>query len=358
MSQRELTVGFLLPSAYNAASGIWRKSLLQASELRKIGARALIFSFTGEGSDSLADHIHIPLRAGVSKEKQLGSLVEKMIAAAVDVAYVRRELWHPAYRTLMRRIPTIAEINTLDSAEYRLTMALPRRVYAAVTALFWQQAPAGFVSVTHELAKALPPRKPRAIISNGIAEPFNTPASGSAKPHLFFSGTGSYSWHGIDKFIALARAFPNWDFSIAGEDAANLGSDTPPHVRCHGKLSSSAADGLLATANIGVGTLALHRKNMDEACPLKLRSYLAYGLPSIIAYQDTDFSGKYDFICQISNTEKNVVSEKEKIASFVTANFQRRVAWDEVKFASETEKARQRYDFFKQIVATRAANRA
>ena len=61
MSQRELTVGFLLPSPYNAASGIWRKVLLQANELRKIGARALIFSFTGEGSDSLVDHIHFPL---------------------------------------------------------------------------------------------------------------------------------------------------------------------------------------------------------------------------------------------------------------------------------------------------------
>ena len=358
MSQRELTVGFLLPSGYNSASGIWRKVLLQASELRKIGARALIFSFSGDGSDWFADHIYVPLVAGVSKEKQLRTLVEKMVAGAVDVAYVRRELWHPAYRTLMRRIPTVAEINTLDSAEYRLTMALPRRIYSAVTSLFWQQCPAGFVSVTQELAKALPARKPRAVISNGIAERFNTPAPASAKPHLFFSGTGSYSWHGIDKFVALARAFPQWDFSIVGEDAASLGLDVPANVKCHGKLSSSAADSLLASANIGVGTLALHRKNMEEACPLKLRSYLAYGLPSIIAYRDTDFSGNYDFICQVSNTENNVVSEQEKIANFVKANFQRRVTWDAVKFASETEKARQRYEFFKQVVATRVVNRA
>ena len=358
MSQRELTVGFLLPSAYNAESGIWRKVLLQASELRKIGARALIFSFTGQGSDALADHIHIPLSKGVSKEKQLRSLVEKMAQAAVDVGYVRRELWHPAYRTLMRYIPTVAEINTLDSAEYRLTMPLPRRIYAAVSALFWQRSPGGFVSVTHELAKALPRRKPRAIISNGIAESFPTPVPASPKPHLFFSGTGSYSWHGIDKFLALARSFPDWDFSIAGEDAANLGVNVPANVKCHGKLSSRAADDLLAKANIGVGTLALHRKNMEEACPLKLRSYLAYGLPSIIAYRDTDFTGNFDFICQISNTEDNVVRGKEKIANFVTANFNRRVAWDEVKFASEAEKARQRYDFFKQIVAAHGANRA
>ena len=354
MSQRELTVGFLLPSAYNAASGIWRKVLLQVSELRKVGARALIFSFTGEGSDALTDHVHIPLKAGESKEMQLRALVEKMVQGGVEVAYLRRELWHPAYRTLMHRIATVAEINTLDSAEYRLTMGLPRRIYSAVTSLFWQSSPAGFVSVTHELAKALPAGKPRAIISNGIAEPFSAPLPAAAKPHLFFSGTGSYSWHGMDKFVALARAFPEWDFSIAGEDAAKLGTDVPRNVKCHGKLSSRAADELLATANIGVGTLALHRKNMDEACPLKVRSYLAYGLPSIIAYHDTDFSGNYDFICLISNTENNVVSEKEKIAKFVMANFQRRVGWEKVKFASETEKARQRYQFFQQVVAKRA----
>lgn len=318
---------------------------LQANTLRAFGVRALLFSFSGDPAEEKPDHIHIPLIKGVSKEKQIRQLIDRIYQSGVDVVYVRRELWHPSYRRLMRTVPTVAEINTLERAEFKQTMPLLRRLYAQATSFFWNSCPAGYVSVTHELAASAPKRKPCAVISNGIAEPAAPGNSTRDKPHLFFSGTGSYSWHGIDKFVEMARMFPQWDFSFAGELPEVHQQNLPPNFRSHGKLPAAEADQLLTLANIGVGTLALHRKDMVEACPLKLRSYLAYGLPSIIGYKDTDFSNGYPFICQLDNTERNISDAKDKIANFVLANYKKRIPWSEVSFASESEKARMRCQF-------------
>jgi hypothetical protein len=351
MSDRRINVGFLLPSAFDESSSIWRKVLHQSAELQAVGARSVIFSFTGPGSDKLKTHVHVPLEPGHSKEKQLKKLVEKVLQSDTEIVYVRRELWHPSYCSLMRGRATIAEINTLERSEFKLTMSLARRMYAAVTARFWRIYPAGFISVTHELAAAAVPRnKPKAVISNGIAGPRRRNNSVPEGPHLFFSCTGSFAWHGIDKFVTMARMFPDWQFSFAGELPRELHRALPSNFKHHGQLSAEEADRLLESANIGVGTLALHRKAMNEACPLKLRSYLAFGLPSIIAYRDTDFTGNFPFIGQISNTEHNITAEKGKISRFVLENYASQVPWEEVQFASEAEKARLRLRFFEQIL--------
>lgn len=325
---------------------------MQGSELRKIGVEAVIFCFSGRESGNLSDQIHIPLGSvgPVGKERRIGALVQLASKESVDVLYVRRELWHPAYKKMMSAIPTVVEINTLEREEYKLTLPLWRRMYASLTNQCWYKYPAGYVSVTKELARNLPIGRPVEVISNGIPQSYPVKASLPQGPHLFFSCTGSYPWHGIDKFVTMARMFPDWEFSFVGEFPDELQGRIPSNLKCHGRLTSGDADKLLETANIGVGTLALHRKGMTEACPLKLRSYLAYGLPSIIAYTDTDFSGEHPFICEIKNTEENIIAEQEKIRAFVMANYRQRVKWRDVEFASEAEKARLRAGLFRKVL--------
>lgn len=345
-----MTVAFILPSAFNEASGVWQKVLLQAQTLRDLGERALIFSFSGKTGATPVDHIHFPLEPRTGKEKQIARLISRVLESGVDVAYLRRELWHPSYRKLMRSIPTVAEINTLESEEFKLTMSLPRRIYACLTRAAWRRYPAGFVSMTRELATNLPSGKPLAIIPNGITRQPSR-ENHSARPELFFSGTGGYAWHGLDKYISMAALFPQWSFHLAGELPPSLASSNlPANLKSYGALPVAEADALLARANIGVGTLALHRKKMEEACPLKVRSYLSGGLPSIIAYHDTDFSSGFPFICQLPNTEDNITPQREKIRTFVEANYSKPVPWESVRFASETEKAAARRDFFASVV--------
>ncbi|HEX7860741.1 MAG TPA: hypothetical protein VF773_10470 [Verrucomicrobiae bacterium] len=352
MLQPELSVGFLIPSAYENTSSIWRKALMQAAELRKLGARAKIFSFSGKGTDQLPDHVHLPLNGGgwFAKERQLAALIDKMRVEGITAAYLRRELWHPCYRKLMSSIATVAEVNSDERAEFKLTMSLPRRVYATLTAGHWRKFPSGYACVTNDLTACIPKDKEFAVISNGILNAVQVPPASTEKPHIVFSATGEYAWHGKDKFVAMARLFPEWDFSFIGDLSDELRQQTPANLKIHGRLPAAEADRLLLSGNIGVGTLAFHRMGMKEASILKVRSYMAAGLPTIIAYKDTDFSNGFDFICEISNTEDNIVRDKEKIRSFVLANYKRRIPWEQVKFASESEKARLRYDLLQRAV--------
>ena len=47
-------------------------------------------------------------------------------------------------------------------------------------------------------------------------------------------------------------------------------------------------DRLAETCDIGIGSLALFRNQMQEACTLKVREYWARGLPFVLGYDDSD----------------------------------------------------------------------
>ena len=56
---------------------------------------------------------------------------------------------------------------------------------------------------------------------------------------------------------------------------------------------------------------------MKEACPLKVREYLTYGIPTIIGYQDTDFPDKVPFLLQLPSKPDNVAANLSGINRFV-----------------------------------------
>jgi hypothetical protein len=55
---------------------------------------------------------------------------------------------------------------------------------------------------------------------------------------------------------------------------------------------------------------------MQEASPLKTREYLAYGIPVIGGYEDTDLDDAECYL-RIGNTEDNVDTEVSRIRRFV-----------------------------------------
>jgi hypothetical protein len=101
---------------------------------------------------------------------------------------------------------------------------------------------------------------------------------------------------------------------------------------------------LIAGCTAGIGTLALHRKGMDEACPLKVREYLAYGLPVILGCADADIPKDADYALHIPNTENNVAEHLPEIQSFVESWRGRRVPRTQVAHmdwaAKETSRLR------------------
>jgi glycosyltransferase involved in cell wall biosynthesis len=112
----------------------------------------------------------------------------------------------------------------------------------------------------------------------------------------------------VEKLLILARQFPDLKLDIIGYTASDLKDrEIPENIVFHGFLAGDEHHQILCKADVGIGTLALHRNQMEEGSPLKVREYLAYGLPVVIAYQDTDLKDiPADFILRIPNSNDNV----------------------------------------------------
>jgi hypothetical protein len=103
-------------------------------------------------------------------------------------------------------------------------------------------------------------------------------------------------WHGLDKIVAAIEKNKanNINLFVVGNLNEQVAS---PNIRFTGQLNKNQITELINKENIcaGVGTLALERKGIKEAAPLKVREYIARGLPVIYSYEDTDIDQDVDF---------------------------------------------------------------
>ena len=233
-----------------------------------------------------------------------GSVVERAratlaLAAATrrlapDVVYLRYDLFIPPLPPLLWPLPVVVEINTDNRREARLEGRVGW-AYNELSRKATLRATAGFVCVTHELARSVDLTryaKPTAVIGNG-ADPAVTPAlppASGVRPGAVMLLGYPAAWAGVDKAITLAEAMPELDLHLVG--AGVPGSLLPANVRVYGRLPRESYREVLASADFGIGPLALHRKGMSEASPLKVREYLLHGLPVLTAHEDTDFLGE------------------------------------------------------------------
>jgi glycosyltransferase involved in cell wall biosynthesis len=264
----------------------------------------------------------------------VGRLVQRELLS-IDLArwrpnliYLRQSTVSPSIVALAMTVPTVVELNTLDLAEYRLR-SRSRYLFALLTRRLLLQHARAIVAVAAEVAQhpsIAGFRKPIATIPNSVRldeiEPF--PPAKNVQPRLIFIGAPNLAWNGIDKIERLATSFPQWRFDLVGPDGAEL-STRLPNVHAHGRLAPSAYRSLLARADVGIGPLALHRKAMSEASPLKVGEYLASGLPVIVGHRDTRFPRGADFLLEIPNVETNVESSLDRIGAFVNSWRGRRV---------------------------------
>lgn len=143
------------------------------------------------------------------------------------------------------------------------------------------------------------------------------------RPCLLFVGSGDteHYWHGYDKFIRIVSYFPEYDFLLVGEVGDQF--NQYPNLQVIHKMETVDMPDIFFKADIGVGTLALHRKKMNEASPLKVAEYVFWGLPVITAYADVNLQGT-DFNLELPNVEDNITNATlEMIRAFVTQNANR-----------------------------------
>jgi hypothetical protein len=350
-----MRIAYLVHFRGGEETGIFRKVATQAYEWSRLGATVGLFVTTAPESArdwrELSEAVSVRPGARSARDLLVGRerLAGDLLHWRPDIVYARHTLLYPGLLRIERSRPTVFEINSNDLTEFGLTSRRRHR-YARLTRSLLLRSAAGLVYVTRELAREpefARYRKPSVVIANGIrltdVEPF--PPVANERPRLIFMGHPHSPWHGVDKVNALAAAFPGWAFDIVGPGADELQGPQAPNVRVHGVLRPDDFRPLLADADVAISTLALHRNRMEEACPLKLREYLAAGLPSIIGYEDTDFPEGADFLLRIANREIGVADSLDEIAGFVTRWKGRRVPREAVARIDVGEKERERLRF-------------
>jgi glycosyltransferase involved in cell wall biosynthesis len=175
---------------------------------------------------------------------------------------------------------------------------------AAIVALIEQQVgkrilakTKGIIGVTHEIAEyenaRLNQKKPSYSFPNGIdvssIELVADERSGIPKL-VFIASDVSLSWHGLDLLIdALKNSSELFELHIIGggyQPFAEVCAEDERFVFHSAKIRSKYKK-IFAKSDVGIGAFAHKRVGgMKEACTLKVREYLASGLPVYSGHQD------------------------------------------------------------------------
>lgn len=269
-----------------------------------------------------------------------------------DVVYTRLGSVNlPSHFRIYLKYPTIMEVNSDDIVERKLSMRKTKFIYYLLSRSIAIRLASGIVCVSYELARKFNNISKKVItIPNSInlSRIKPVPPADNKEPVLVFIGTKGKIWHGIDKIIKMAQAFPEWNFEIIGDIKPEV-SEIPNNVRLHGYQEGKEYEKILSKCDIGIGTLALHRINVYEISPLKTLEYLAYGLPVIIGYKDPNFINGADFILELPNKESNIEESIEKIKAFVEKWKGKRINRKYIKHIDIKQREKERLAFFQKI---------
>lgn len=343
----------------NLESGVFKKVLDQTSFWMSKGHKVKIFMLLRNSAyfeqNATEETVFIEKYHNIiSRLDALRKIATAITEWTPDMIYYRYDLFYPALNSIIKKFPTVLEINTDDLSEYRLG-SKHRYFYNYITRSKLIRKVKGIVFVSRELSQKkhfFKYNKPMVIIGNSInlSRYAKTASPKNSTPHIVFIGSCGQSWHGVDKLIWLASNFTEWRFDIIGIKESEFNNSIPSNMVFHGFLKSSEYVPIMAKADVAIGTLALHRKNLEEASPLKVREYLAYGIPIIIAYKDTDFSKKNPYILQLPNTFDNVKNSKREIYNFVAKIKGSRVPRNYIDHIDTKYKERKRLDFFYSLI--------
>lgn len=333
-----MRIAYLTHEDISRPSGVTNKMNGQIAQWKEKGIQTKLFSLKSSQSNSPVSESEV-LSVCTSKKfsrkylamvKSITQLHQKLSSLRPNIIYTRALLYVPnLISTLKRAAPYVVEINSNDVAELK-TFSRAGHWYNLLTRdLFFKNA-AAFVCVSQELSRIEPfakYHKPTLVIGNGIDTekykniPSTAPTEESCR--FVFIGTPGQRWHGIDKIGILASALSEDHFTIIGLTAQELekelSSTIPSNLEAIGYLDDRASSEAIASAHIGIGTLSLYAKGLEEASALKVRQYLALGLPVILGCKDTDLSSHSEpFILELPNTPDNISAHIEAIKHFST----------------------------------------
>lgn len=349
-----MKIAYLTDIDLSTHSGVRIKHLMQCGNWQKLGHEVKIYSIPNTTTVN-AQQIDIPIPFEVFDNKistyfkgGIAAYVRKIFATTriikslkefnPDILYVRSMVYYPGLNRIVRSFTSVIEYNTLMEKELEVAGNARIRFMHSLGYKALNAAAKAFIGVTEEIALEYGKRyhRPAVAIGNGFdlssypreEMPVNTPSADRAQ--IVFVGSPNMPWHGIDKFYQLSTLV-DADFHLVGATyQPDKNSVVGKNFFQHAFMNKKELGELYSKMDIAIGSLALHRNNLNEATPLKVREYCTYGLPVIIAYKDTDLSGR-EFVQEIDNTEDTIEKNLAVIKAFINKWRGKRVPREEVE---------------------------
>jgi hypothetical protein len=275
-----------------------------------------------------------------------------------NIIYLRYGMYVFPIHRLASIAPLVEELNTNDMAQHR-RLGKFYGLYNRLTRSLIIARTSGLVCLSDELA-TIPHnakyRKSTRVIGDGIdlenIPPL--PAPENARPRVAFIGSPDAPWQGVDKLVQLASSFPDLSIHIIGYDQIDGHASLPENIHLHGYLDATEYKKILGTMDCAIGSLGLHRISLNESSPLKTRECLAYGLPMVLPYEDTDLKDlDTDFLLKIPNKEDNIQTHGQVIRDFAYRMRGRRVDRALIASLDQAAKEAERIRFFEEIISNR-----
>jgi glycosyltransferase involved in cell wall biosynthesis len=116
-------------------------------------------------------------------------------------------------------------------------------------------------------------------------------------------------WHGLEEFVSLS-SFSNpiskkiiihliGGLTNEQKRLVNQFCISNIHFVYHGYLDKCDYLSILDRCDFGIGSLALHKENLNEATTLKVREYLAMGLPVVANHKDSALPEDFPYFYKV-----------------------------------------------------------
>ncbi len=243
-----------------------------------------------------------------------------------DIVYIRAAFAEPGYLKFLRQAKALSiscycefatypyDLEYRHKPLYKRLLLLVDKYYRRRLHKYIQHA---FTYTNYSSAFGIPVTR----IENGIdvaSMPKRTEGDSSSRLFTLLGVANVSNWQGYDRVLTgLKKYYDSHDtttspvrFDIVGDGPALKDLHTlcerynlQQYVTFWGTKGSKELQTFYQQADIGISTLAFHRKGLGEGASLKSREYCAVGLPFVYAFQDNDFPEHFPYALRVSGDD-------------------------------------------------------
>lgn len=253
---------------------------------------------------------------GFAKLRELRSRVDLISPDVLYYRYDAATAHHLAFANTRR--PVVSEHNAIETREFRTEKRRGDAWRDRTTGRLLRRSVSGIAGVTAEILKyqqtLTAGDTPGFVVGNSIrVQDIRMAARDKAGTgEIAFMGRFGPS-HGLDRMLRLMRDPRLRDFRLhligEGPEVARATDEIDAlgaKVIRHGSVFGDQLSELLGRCDLAVSAMGFSRVGLNEACSLKVRRYLAAGLPIILGHEDPAIPPDTPFVLRVANDDTDI----------------------------------------------------